>query len=342
MAQDFGDDAGEMFLRHLKTAGKWMGKELWHHYKAQEQVQNPMPDQRISAPEYLCVPFGNRDDTTQLLSLCQHHGIDTIGLSDKNGNGYLVFHHQDTERLAALIPSFVQTHNIHMGDVISRSHNIQSMRETDILQQCSPIPVHQPTTMEIPKEAVLNRTEAIADKVRYAQTHSISMNDFRQRLAKDGIGIAASAQGDNLFYEARRAPDGSLLPYSHDKRDWAVTAETLKAKYGVDATHDGLEQTFKDADGSLDMRGETADINQGIESHDSMDTNTSTLRQEREGSGTDVAPSLTQKNGSVYHQNRVKDQAKISTASKELRDKDRGMSTKDIMKDISNKFTPER
>lgn len=51
------------------------------------------------------------------------------------------------------------------------------------------------------------------------------------------------------------------------------------------------EQAFVVTDGSLDADGRTPDADQGIESHDGMDTNTNTRRIEREQTNSDVAPS---------------------------------------------------
>ena len=109
-----------------------------------------------------------------------------------------------------------------------------------------------------------------------------------------------------MFYEARTDADGNLLPFGRDaqgNRDWAVGAKTLRDRWSVDATHDSFSHTAPDTrdpqarfepqvtDGSLDADGRTSDINQGIDSHDGMDTDTRTLRLEREQNGTDVAPS---------------------------------------------------
>ena len=256
----------------------------------------------------------------------------------------------------------------------------------------------------------VNLTEHIADRVREARTSCRTYDDFREILAREGIGVTTTKDGENMFYEARRDDDGRLLPFGRDeqgKRDWAVGAKTLWARYNVDATHDWFEEnTPKDphstgaapergplerdlsaekakvekaaeeqaaeppytlnemaqevrdsaaalgddggdpppepmavaepkrqperyeqttvgparagqpqyraegdrseplrvgpkpksepqvADGSLDMDGRTPDLNQGIDSHDGMDTDTRTLRLEREQTGTDVAPSV--------------------------------------------------
>lgn len=377
MAQDFGDDVGEFFLRHLKQSSKFIGKEVWNYFKEQQKAQqnNVNAENIIFNPEspeseYACVPFGRRDDAAQFLSVCQDNDIDVIGLSDKNGNGFLLFNYNEYERVEALIPNFVQEHNIDVQDVILRSRNVKHMSEAEIMHNLNligdghngggagaPAPVrdpvrvavtqpqqdtdrvydyiHRPQVLDVSKQ----RTEIIANNVRFAQKYSANLDEFRQMLAEKGIGMDTSAKGDNLFYEARRAPDGSLLPYDHARRDWAVTADTLKKNYGVDATHEWFGENMpKEIDGSLDTRGETADINQGIESHDGMDTNASTMRIEREQSGTDVAPSLTRKNTEKPY-SLASEADSMRRASKQLA-QERGIDDKVI--DISDKLKPER
>lgn len=164
-------------------------------------------------------------------------------------------------------------------------------------------------------------------------------------------------------------------------RDWAVGAKTLKEHYGVDATHDWFEKnTPKDpgpgggpsspapmaervsraaeherttvgpkrdhepqaTDGSLDADGRTPDINQGIESHDGMDTDARTLRLEREQNGTDVAPSKVreeqaQARGDDRSLSTVAEQCRAS--SKQL-ETESGVIDRDI--DISDKLNPVR
>ena len=99
-------------------------------------------------------------------------------------------------------------------------------------------------------------------------------------------------------------------------------------------------------DGSLDTRGETADINQGIESHDGMDTNTSTLRVEREATGTDIPPSqmknqMRQSPEKAPRQFSLLSEANSARAASKQLAKEKGI--KDVVKDIlSDKLNPIR
>lgn len=92
-------------------------------------------------------------------------------------------------------------------------------------------------------------------------------------------------------------------------------------------------------DGSLDMNGSTPDINQGIESHDGMDTMVSTLRVEREQNGTEVSPSMVREQS-----NRSRESYNLKSKADENRAASKQLSqTNDSPdRDISDKFQQER
>lgn len=92
-------------------------------------------------------------------------------------------------------------------------------------------------------------------------------------------------------------------------------------------------------DGSLDMNGSTPDINQGIESHDGMDTMVSTLRVEREQNGTEVSPSMVREQS-----NRSREGYNLKSKADENRAASKQLSqTNDSPdRDISDKFQQER
>lgn len=192
-----------------------------------------------------------------------------------------------------------------------------------------------------------NHTERIRDEVLSAREQCRDLGDFERILNEKGIGIDTTKDGEMLFYEARIGEDGKLLPYDHAQRDWAVGANTLKAKFDVDATHDWFEKHFdreqaEVADGSLDMDGATPDINQGIDSHDGMDTDNRTLRLEREQNGTDVSPSMVREEAARTHDDgRGYD---LSSTAKECRKASSQLSKSNDApdRDISDKFQQER
>lgn len=87
-------------------------------------------------------------------------------------------------------------------------------------------------------------------------------------------------------------------------------------------------------DGSRDTDGRTPDADQGIESHDGMDTATNTARMEREQSNTDVAPSVV----------RESSQPRLKEVEKECRAASRQLAQSNDSpdRDISDKFQQER
>ena len=217
-----------------------------------------------------------------------------------------------------------------------------------------------------------NRTQDIAEKVMAAREACRDFDDFKVILGEQGIGVTTTKDGENMFYEARRDEHGDLRPFGRDEagnRDWAVGAKKLRENWEVDATHDWFERNTPKspgghgpmterksrsaeferttvepqvADGSLDTDGRTPDLNQGIESHDGMDTDTRTLRLEREQNGTDVAPSKVreeqaQARGDDRSLSAVSEQCRAS--SKQL-EAERGVTDRDI--DISDKLNPVR
>ncbi|MCD3460539.1 hypothetical protein [Streptococcus equi] len=379
MAQDFGDESGEMLLRALKRSALPVSKKLFEYFKNQSTKQNtPTPEApqvpnqvpSVQASGYLYLPFGSTDNTWNFVQECTKNNIDVIGLTDKNNHGFILFESHNYENIEKLVPFFLKENNIDIEAFIRHQNSIEPMSEEKMMQKLSiidpdggpngpnsgvlvrdPEPIIKPELLDLSSDKETtgtyelanpsSKTQWIANEVTLAQKQATNFEEFRSMLAQKGIGIATSVQGENLFYEARRANDGSLLPYSHKQRDWAVSAETLKTKYGVDATNDWFNDKIPSTDGSMDSRGETADINQGIESHDGMDTNTSTLRVEREQTGTEVAPSVVRKNTEqATPRYSLSSEAKsMRQASKQL-SKEHGI--EDKVTDISDKLNPMR
>lgn len=216
-----------------------------------------------------------------------------------------------------------------------------------------------------------NHTEGIRDKVLAAREQCRDFDDFKELLAKEDVGVMESKSGELMFYEARRDENGEILPRSENEKgllDWAVGAKTLANKWQCEATHDWFEKNTpkeptvpahevsrevspsqKDqnlsrnepqvSDGSLDMNGATPDINQGIESHDGMDTMVSTLRVEREQNGTEISPSMVREQS-----DRSRESYNLKSKADENRAASKQLSqTNDSPdRDISDKFQQER
>lgn len=378
MAQDFGDEMGDglkRFLSRLLQDGfrEW----LYAHRQAngkdagqRDDAAPPAPDgyeayEASSSVSY--VPFGEASDAAAFARLCQEQEVSAEAFEDRDGNGFVRVGNADLDRLGDLVPRFAEVAPQEAAERVARGlDEARQLTPEDVrgLKAVTRLPDMAQGTEAAARAA--NRTQAIADKVRSARYWCHTFDEFKGILACDGIGVTTTKDGENMFYEARKDADGKLLPYSREARDWAVGAQALKENYDVDATHDWFEKnTPKDwphqgsaigvphidheadrtpqaADGSLDMDGRTPDINQGIESHDSMDTDTRTMRLEREQNGTDIAPSEVRE----QTEQALGDDRSLATVAKECTEAsqhleaDRGGGERDI--DISDKMSQVR
>lgn len=369
MAQDFGDEIGDILLREMKNATKQALSKGYQKHKqalAEEQAQfykqhgislgmdAAQANQyaaRQATKELAILSFGSYTDSAYFAKLCQENGTNLMSFTDNQGNGYIQFAKDDLPKLLANIPQFSTLMTaLYEQQFIKRIKPIEPTPELfnnlSLIKKLPELPSLDTAVHDDP----LNRTAHIAEKVSFAKETAKNFEEFKELLAQDNLGLTTSVKGEHLFYEARLGKDGKLLPYSHEKRDWSVSAETLKNKYDIDATMDTLEQHFTEdrdnnSDGSLDVKGETADINQGIASHDGMDTNATTLRIEREGVNTDIPSSVTKASTATKTTDKVppyslESQAKAARqAAKELA-KERQV--KERITDISDKLNPVR
>lgn len=320
--------------------------------------QNPEP---VRA-DTVCVPFGSAQDAAYFTRICREDGIEMDALTDDSGNGFVRFAPADTDRLADCCREFSElAGRLKEREIAERIDQSQALDEGQVerLREIRDLPdlpkqrsgrpdlgtvAHEEAKAASARETSL--TQGIADRVREAREECRTFDDFKEKLAERGIGVTTTKDGENMFYQARHGEDGKLLPFGRDdsgNRDWAVGAKTLKERYDIDATHDWFERNAPQAsDGSLDADGRTPDINQGIESHDGMDTDTRTLKLEREQNGTDVAPSKVreeqaQARGDDRSLSAVSEQCRA--ASKQL-ETESGVIDRDI--DISDKLSPVR
>lgn len=389
MAQDFGDEMGDglkRFLSRLLQDGfrEW----LYAHRQANGKDAGQRDDGAPPAPEgyeayeasssVSYVPFGEAGDAAAFARLCQEQGVPAEPFEDRDGNGFVRVGNADLDRLGDLVPRFAEVAPQEAAERVARAlDEARQLTPEDVrgLKAVTRLPDMARGT-EAAARAV-NRTQAIADKVRSARHWCHTLDEFKDILARDGIGVTTTKDGENMFYEARKDADGKLLPYSREARDWAVGAQALKENYDVDATHDWFEKNTPKggpgdppaaiavpdpepirasqtdvrepgdhepqvADGSLDMDGRTPDLNQGIESHDSMDTDTRTMRLEREQNGTDIAPSEVRE----QTEQALADDRSLASVERDCREAsqhleaDRGGGARDI--DISDKMSQVR
>lgn len=360
MAQDFGDDLGDRILRLLgRAAGYGIRHFLtdyqrnainWTRQRYIEEGMDPLRAEREAQAsamrEAVCVPFGNAKDAARFAEMCRQNGVYVMPLADPEDNGFLQFAVDDLKRIQNVVPQFAQElvhqHEQRIADTLSGQpvspEKLAQLRAIPLEDQPHTSQVQTPEqnraaqTQETP-----NRTQAIADKVKAARDNCTDFEDFRQRLASQDIGVTTGTAGELLYYEARIGADGKPLPFEH-RRDWSVGADTLHERYGIDARQNWFTSNRPTVtDGSQDQRGETPDLNQGIRSHDGMDTDTRTMRIEREQNGTDVPPSKTREEKAYSLDSEAKS---AREASKQLA-KESGQAQERVT-DISDKLNPVR
>lgn len=267
MAQDFGDDIGELLLRSIgqavgRVAYTYIDRKMKDWYKEMNEKEGMSSDEadieaEIKASrEQVCIPFGDANDAAYFAQVCRENGTYAAAFSDKDGNGYVQFAKDDLAEVQACAPQFSEVMTRMQEQAIADRLVTAAPVTAEKLSQLTPIdnlpdlPKSQKDAPEneTPAEPshaaqVPNHTERIRDEVAYARSRCRDFDDFRRILAGKGIGISTTQAGEVMFYEARTGADGSLLPYDRDMRDWAVGAGTLKTRYGVDATHDSFDRS---------------------------------------------------------------------------------------------------
>lgn len=380
MAQDFGDEVGDMLFRSMgrfvtRVAGDYLTeriKQSVREFHEQRLEANGMSKDEARAAaevmasrEHVCIPFGTATDASYFAKVCQENDIYAGAFTDEDGNGYIQFAKDDLEKMQDCTAQFSEVmaslKNQKICDILDKAEPVSqemfdSLKQADLPDIEKNLYEHDVTLPGRTNRAVdeqandpYSHTLGIRDKVLAARGQCRDLDDFKALLAKEGIGITEAVDSDIKLYEARLGGKGEILPYDKDL-DWSVTAKTLATeKYQCDVTLDWFEKnTPKEppapaheamtpqqvADGSLDTDGRTPDFNQGIESHDGMDTATNTARMEREQSNTDVAPSVV----------RESSQPRLKEVEKEMRAASKQLSqTNDSPdRDISDKFQQER
>lgn len=341
MAQDFGDDIGELLLR---TSERLIEEQIRRHLQS-AGLNIKTESEAMWSPDTICVPFGDAQDAAYFAQVCRNEGVPVIPFEDKTGTGYIQFASNDIQRVKDSVPQFAQTmtrlREQRIAQTLSAAEPIgpERLSELSEITQLPDLPSDRPehTARQVEQE-VPQHTQEIADKVRDARERCADFQEFKDTLARQRVGITTGMSGEYLFYEARTRADGTLLPFEH-RKDWSVGAGVLHDKYGVDARMDSFDRTRTlGSDGSLDQRGETPDPRQGIASHDGMDTDTRTVRIEREQNGTDVPPS-TAREGDARAYSLDSVARDMRSASKQLQ-KESGID--DRTADISDKLNPVR
>ena len=422
----------------------------------------------MASREHICIPFGSSVDATYFARVLQENDIAAAAMSDAKGNGYIEFAKAEIENVKQYIPQFSEVMTALKEEQIAKVLDGTPVSE-DVYNSLKPIYLrpdlpntqtkepeshdiaedgHDGPAEEAPEHVHDDRVNdashhptRMRDKVLAAREQCRDVDDFKEILATEDVGVTESKSGELMFYEARRDENGEILPHGENENglmDWSVGAKALRDRYGCDVTHDwfekntpkeptapehdsarevippqkdlnlicnavrcdleergiqtldradgkmgflvdqkhkqdviktvesrfpghspadlgieffdpnqghGMVENVKDSrepqmtDGSLDMNGATPDINQGIESHDGMDTMVSTLRVEREQNGTEVSPSMVREQS-----DRSREKYDLNSQAKECRAASKQLSqTNDSPdRDISDKFQQER
>lgn len=361
MATDFGDDMGEMIFEAIKrairnstyTLTRKLLKNIRDHmqtyYENKGLKEGMTPDQaqqyakEMSDREQSIVKFGNILEASQMAEVAKQNETYAHAFQDDQQNGYLSFATEDKDNIIKLLPYFTQNLDQQAIERISNDidtpitknelKNLQPIKSTNLWKTNEQTPpekyieaeILKETILDQPEEPIKTRTQTIADIVKEAKNTSQNIEEFKQQLAQKGVGLTHTKNGEPMVYQPKSATLGNLNPYQ--KGDWAVSCAKLEKDYGIQGLTDYLT-----TDGSLDTRGETPDLNQGIKSHDSIDTDTHTTGIEREGQGTDIPLKR-------YNLEEVKQESRASAKALE---KNHTKETPEHDLDPSDKFFPER
>ena len=106
MAQDFGDDVGDMLLRNItRYSEKAIGLILneyfksvirdWQQAKLEEEGMSKeeaaIKAEVMASREHICMPFGNSTDAAYFAQVVRENGTYAAAMTDDNGNGYVQF-----------------------------------------------------------------------------------------------------------------------------------------------------------------------------------------------------------------------------------------------------------
>lgn len=338
MAQDFGDDAGELLVRSIGDAvrrqlDRFVGGKAAEWFAALGKSQEEAA--AIASREQVCIRFGDKAEAVAFAKVLEQNRLHCTALTDKEGNGFVQFFVDDLDKIKRCVPEFadvlLRQQEWRLAQALAADPIDREARE-GLTEAYAPSPEAARRAAQRATERAQERTarehvvddrandpyvhtKALRDKAEAAREQCRDFEDFKAILAREGVGVGTSAKGEVLIYEARLDEAGNVLPRGKDPEtglvDWAVSASTLKGRWGLDVTHDWFEaNTPKDPAehthertrernqdeptatmGENDVDGATPAHDQGVKSHDGMDTDATTQRIEREQSATDVAPS---------------------------------------------------
>lgn len=144
MAQDFGDDVGEMLLRSItrygeKAIGLILNEYLksavrdWHQEKFEAEGMSKedaaIKAEAMASREHICMPFGNATDAAYFAKVCQDNKVGAFAFSDDKGNGYISYAKDDVAKVHDCIPQFSKVMT-----------SLKDREICDLLEKAEPVP----------------------------------------------------------------------------------------------------------------------------------------------------------------------------------------------------------
>lgn len=255
MAQDFGDEMGDMLIRAFGRACKEAynnrnSKHLHDEYKRIFEKNGMSKDdaaakaEAMASREHICIPFGSSVDATYFARVLQENDIAAAAMSDAKGNGYIEFAKAEIENVKQYIPQFSEVMTALKEEQIAKVLDGTPVSE-DVYNSLKPIYLrpdlpntqtkepeshdiaedgHDGPAEEAPEHVhddrvndAYHHTNGIRDKVLAAREQCRDFDDFKEILAKEDVGVTESKSGELMFYEARRDGNGEILPHGENE-----------------------------------------------------------------------------------------------------------------------------
>ena len=145
MAQDFGDDVGEiLFIRLIgryceKAAGiilkGTMTDAVQRYHQQKLELEGKSKEEAATEAEVLakrphvCMPFGNATDAAYFAKVCQDNNVGAFAFSDDKGNGYVSFAKDDVAKVQECMPQFSKVMT-----------SLKDREICDLLEKAEPVP----------------------------------------------------------------------------------------------------------------------------------------------------------------------------------------------------------
>ena len=154
MAQDFGDDVGDMLLRNItRYSEKAIGLILneyfksairdWQQAKLEEEGMSKeeaaIKAEVMASREHICMPFGNSTDAAYFAQVVRENGTYAAAMTDDNGNGYVQFAKDDLQKVRECTVQFSEVMtNLKCGEISELIANGKPVTQ-DVFKSLKPI-----------------------------------------------------------------------------------------------------------------------------------------------------------------------------------------------------------